>query len=358
MNITIDKQLKKLRKDKDITQEALANHLGITVQAVSKWERGEGFPDITLLPSIASFFNVSVDDILGVGEIEKQRIIDEYREKDTALFREGKSKERVALLREAIKEFPNDLRMVHDLTFALMSCNRDEYADEIIELGKRILDESTDNSLRSGAIQVLSFTYYYSKGDAETAKQYALLADNMWVSTQELLPRFLDGDEAVIYCQENLQELVEMIRRNSELIANKANYSPADRIKVNEFILNFFNLLYPNGDFGFYHCRMSDIFRNMAWQYKTLGDVDKMFESLEKAVEHTIKYDTRTDGMYTSFMVNKVKMLRDSAVKDYEENDSALLLNKLKSNYNEFETDERFTKLKNRLSEIAVYPNN
>ena len=53
MDVNMKDKLRELRKKKNVTQEALANHLGITPQSVGKWERGEGFPDITLLPAIA-----------------------------------------------------------------------------------------------------------------------------------------------------------------------------------------------------------------------------------------------------------------------------------------------------------------
>ena len=68
MKVLLSKQLKELRIKKGNTQEELANHLEISAQAVSKWERDEGYPDITLLPAIASYYNVSVDDLLGVGK--------------------------------------------------------------------------------------------------------------------------------------------------------------------------------------------------------------------------------------------------------------------------------------------------
>lgn len=53
MEICMKDTLHTLRQKKNVTQEALANHLGITPQSVGKWERGEWFPDITLLPNIA-----------------------------------------------------------------------------------------------------------------------------------------------------------------------------------------------------------------------------------------------------------------------------------------------------------------
>lgn len=58
MQINLKDKLRSLRLQKNITQEALAGHLGITPQSVGKWERGEGFPDITLLPRIAFYFDI------------------------------------------------------------------------------------------------------------------------------------------------------------------------------------------------------------------------------------------------------------------------------------------------------------
>ena len=62
MKIHIGANIKELRKRKNITQEKLAEYLGITYQTVSKWENGTSLPSISLLPAIANIFNVSIDE--------------------------------------------------------------------------------------------------------------------------------------------------------------------------------------------------------------------------------------------------------------------------------------------------------
>lgn len=75
MNMDIGNAIKKLRMDSKVTQEEVAEYLGISFQAVSKWETGTTMPDITLLPEIAAFFGVRIDDLFSVDhEDELKRI--------------------------------------------------------------------------------------------------------------------------------------------------------------------------------------------------------------------------------------------------------------------------------------------
>lgn len=62
--LSIGEVIYRLRKEKGITQEQLANFIGVSTAAVSKWESETSYPDITLLPVIAIFFNVTIDTLL------------------------------------------------------------------------------------------------------------------------------------------------------------------------------------------------------------------------------------------------------------------------------------------------------
>lgn len=57
---------------KNLTQEDIAQYLGITAQSVSKWERGESYPDITFLPALANVFETSIDLLLGMDTIRAE----------------------------------------------------------------------------------------------------------------------------------------------------------------------------------------------------------------------------------------------------------------------------------------------
>lgn len=73
MNIKLGNKIKELRKARNISQEILAEYLGVSFQAVSKWENEAGLPDVTLIPAIASFFGVSTDELLDYNRMENER---------------------------------------------------------------------------------------------------------------------------------------------------------------------------------------------------------------------------------------------------------------------------------------------
>lgn len=98
MVITMDQRLRNLRKRSGSTQEALATYLGITPQSVSKWERGEGLPDISFLPELAKYYNVSVDYLLGMDDNAFKEKMQKLLQTNTVLINEEKADKRVVKL--------------------------------------------------------------------------------------------------------------------------------------------------------------------------------------------------------------------------------------------------------------------
>ena len=65
---SIGNNIKKIRKQLGLTQEELAMHVGVTPQAVSRWENGTGMPDISLVVPLAKTLRVSTDSLFGINE--------------------------------------------------------------------------------------------------------------------------------------------------------------------------------------------------------------------------------------------------------------------------------------------------
>ena len=118
MEIIIAQRLRDLRRKRGNTQEDLARHLGVSTQAVSKWERSEGWPDLSLLPAIASYYAVTVDHLLGVDIEERRRrvasITNHYNQIRAQKNADGlpdngyRIKEGIDYLRDAVKELPDE----------------------------------------------------------------------------------------------------------------------------------------------------------------------------------------------------------------------------------------------------------
>lgn len=119
MEINLKDTLRRLRQKKNITQETLAAYLGITHQSVGKWERGEGFPDITMLPKIAIYFDVTVDELLDVGKSRIQEKIKQCQEESAKYKNAGENEKNLALWEEAYSEFPNECEVMSELMSAI-----------------------------------------------------------------------------------------------------------------------------------------------------------------------------------------------------------------------------------------------
>ena len=141
---------------KELTQEDVAEFLGITPQSVSKWERGECYPDITLLPAIANIFETSVDLLLGMDTIRSEETRYNIHKKAVEYQRNGDLDMAEKTYRDALLIYPNKPGMILGLASTLALKGNTEEAIALIERGLPI---SNNEKQKSTMRAVLCFLY-------------------------------------------------------------------------------------------------------------------------------------------------------------------------------------------------------
>ncbi len=157
MTIMIGENIKRLRTAKGLTQEQLSDAVGVTCAAVSKWERGDTFPDITMLFPLAHFFGVSLDELMGYDREKIEADIEALLAEYVRLSRTDALKAR-ELITGAMKKYPDDFRVMNDYMWEIAGNYADndpavlrEHSEELERICARIIDGCGDEALRLDA---------------------------------------------------------------------------------------------------------------------------------------------------------------------------------------------------------------
>ncbi len=152
----LSENLKKYRLLKDLTQEDIAEMLNITPQSVSKWERGESYPDITFLPALANIFETSIDLLIGMDTIRAEQTRYNIHKTATEFQRNGDYASAEKVYRDALLIYPNKPGMILGLAGVLALQGKSE---EAIELTERGLPISTNEKQKATMRATLCFLY-------------------------------------------------------------------------------------------------------------------------------------------------------------------------------------------------------
>ena len=109
---TIGKNIRKARRERDMTQDALAERLAVTESAVSQWESGRTVPDLMTVPALCAVLGVTSDWLLGVDAEKRQEEIDKITSRAVALKSRGHEDEAAALLEEGLKQYPYEEKQI------------------------------------------------------------------------------------------------------------------------------------------------------------------------------------------------------------------------------------------------------
>lgn len=223
---------RKLRNLHELTQEQVAEMLGVTSQAISKWERGTSYPDIETLPIIANFFKVSTDYLLGVDIAKQEKIIAETIEQAILLCNDQKYMDSVTFLRTALIQYPSSCDIMYWLAWSLRGTIKEhpENEQEAIHTYHRILNVSKNTELLCKVTRDLAYCYY-TLGDIPTALQYIDMLPSFAVCREYNLSRsnMLKGKELAETLQCNVRMYATAIQECLEYFVNQRILSETEK---------------------------------------------------------------------------------------------------------------------------------
>ena len=335
MNICFGESLRRLRKEKNLTQEQLAARLNVSFQTISKWERDESWPDLSMLPVLAGFFGVRTDDLLGVDKAENERKIVELLDYfyTNASLRIGQYEEHKAQLAAMLKDNPNDYRL-WTLHFGMLTglgqedtaqrCR--ERLPEIMPVYEMILENCTNDALRIDAKECM--LHFYNRiiwkepesSAAERAQFDKIMGELPGLrDSREYMQTFTSAgkpdEEQRASCRSAILEALNML---SDMISHLVNSVTEDGEDWCMTGLPFFytkltilRAVFPDGDYGSSIHNAIGAWEHIACGHARAGEHDKALEALETLIQLSRQHDAlprksiHTSPMFKSHVYEK-----------------------------------------------------
>ena len=315
--IKIGKKIRLLRKNNDVTQDKLAAYLGVTPQAVSRWESEICYPDIETLPQIADFFGVGMDELLCYDSVQKESKIREYLEKADLLIEDEKLPDCLALLREAYAEIPSsfeiqlELAKVLSAMFAEIKPVKNDLA-EAVSLCNHILDYCTDDEIRDETKKTLCAIYSHQVKNSQMAIDIAEKLHGMSYSKEIVKATVLTGEFAFKQAQVNIMEFADNMWWHMYNIAcvpdiSENNYDLDEKIAIIEKGVALFEIIF-DGDYLYYNDRLANSYRQLAMFYLIKSENEKALECFEKMAHYAVAFDSLPESQtYSSVLLNTIE---------------------------------------------------
>ena len=360
--MSIGTTIKKLRRERDITQEQLAEYLGISFQAVSQWECDRNSPDISQLPLLANIFEVSADVLLGIDIDSKQKKIDAIYNEAKEISYTGKKDQSLEILKKGLHDYPDSYKLMEFYAGELYcKYNNDELKSgkgaEITVYLDKILNNCTDSRIRNSAVATACFLYPRIGRYDEAIK----LAKSMTevFTEKELLSHIYIGTKKFEMIRDDIiGKFSGSIGNIFDFAASKYDdgspvYSDDEKLALYQKQIEMFALFFDGGDY-LYHAQYAEIAHcHAAYIYAGRLDKANTLSHLEQMVEFAIEFDTlASDAVHTSLLA---KGSKDGGVwwSDTSNRCFALLSDLSDNKYDFIRADPNFVAIENELEKHA-----
>ena len=340
MKLTLGQKIKELRKRDGIKQEDLANVLGVTNQAVSRWEKDGSYPDMELIPAIANYFGVTIDELFGyendrdkkIDSLEKQ--IKEMNSRNNGV--DINIDECIALAREAIIEFPSNERIMHCLADVLYNAGYVRYGEYhlIDDEGYNVYDverhrgyaewkeamviyEKLLKTLKAGETRHNVLTnltqLYLNMGEHERALAAIESAPTIYGSYECLRINAFDGKRRAEACGEALLKLIYASSKSiiGTMLSYEQNLTPTEKAQSIHSAITLFDHICIDGNYGIYNSYIARMYTLLSLYLWLDGKPDEAFDVLDKSLVHFKAFEelcTKSDASYSAPLLKLVKM--------------------------------------------------
>lgn len=339
--MSIGTTIKRLRRDHNITQEQLAEYLGISTGAISQWECDRTAPDITQLPLLANIFDVSADELLEIDVMKKDEIIKAFLQQYDELSNKGDLMSRFDLTKETYRKYPNDYRIIEKYISELFNdpnypdepLGEEVHKDELFKLCENVLGNCTIQKIRYSSMSILS-ALYINDGLIDKAKEMCeQFPESVYDTVSELYEQLYcrcDNDKYIEYMKKNLRYTTEHLVNKIRNFGTFAIQSVEGKIRAYKKALALIDLIYDDGDYGFACYHIGHISCLLAKLYYASNDTQNAVLYLEKGLHFSKVYDELPrEVTHTSFL------LKDN-IEDLSEVYSGTQLNRVAYEIGEF----------------------
>ena len=290
---SIGLRIKEHRKRNDLTQEKLADFLGVTHKAVSKWECGITTPDLALIGPLTKILHVSADELLGLTKESDDTRRAELDGNLRQAWIHGGEMDGFALVykaQEAIaREYPTDLANLRDFAWTIF--NRAQHAEDrdaeilrAIHHFETVIDTSDDWLLKASAIDGITRALA-AVGCYDEARRYAdLLPDPPRIDREKIYENVLRGEELRKHRQQRLDSVLHTLIVLMEQCAR-------DKLQAIRHCEEILCILIPDGNYLEYHCYLAELAYRKAVYYMQMHMYEEAVSALQEYREHSIQAD-------------------------------------------------------------------
>ncbi len=355
MQLNLGTKIRELRRRDERTQDNLAEALGVTAQAVSRWESGTTYPDMQMIPAIANYFHISIDELFGYHDDREEKIKNILENATEILTKQGFTmyqgslsedvEECVNMLRAASEEFPNEPKILLKLAQALHMWGWNKYGakgypsessgiieddieynskniywQEAVRVYEKLLKSNPSSEDCEIAIRQIT-PLYCRMGEYEKAKALANDQNAIVICKEVLLPLATVGEEKARYQGERIMALLSNLRfAISESVALRPTISSSKYGRqILLSVINLYETVFIDGRCGSWHWDIGHLYLTLAeYEMDNDGCLENILNYFDKGFNHCKEYNriyNENEYQYTAPLISNLPHIEKGDLK-------------------------------------------